>query len=308
LPVVKPSPWGWLISSYFFVGGLAGAAQVIAAVADMFGGPAQRPVVRSGRWLAFAGVLISPILLILDLHTPLRWYNMLRIVRRTSPMSIGSWILSAFGLATSASVVLMVLRERSRSPRLLGIERVSGVAAALAGAGMATYTATLLSSTSIPVWLTSARQLPVLFGSSAMASAVAAIGLVLTFTRGRGRHQRPLSVLALLAAVVQFLSSAAMEASWRRAGITDPRTEPRFERADRLLVKQAGLVVPAVVHTAILAFDRPFHVLSAVASLATLAGCFAERWLLVTAGNRSAERPTDYFGISQFPDDATDRE
>jgi formate-dependent nitrite reductase membrane component NrfD len=298
LPVVKPSQWGWLISAYFFIGGLAGAAQLIAAAADLFGGPAQRPTVRAGRSLAFAGVLISPILLILDLHTPSRWFNMLRIMRPTSPMSIGSWTLTAFGFTTSASIALMLIRDRSKSESLGWLERVFGIAGAVAGTAMATYTATLLSSTSIPLWLVSARQLPVLFGSSAMASAVAAIGLVLT-TAGPGSHRRPLSVLALLAAGAQYLSSCAMERAWRQAGITDPRTATAIGLVDRLLVKRIGLAVPAMIHAAILVSGRALPGLSAIASLAALTGCFAERWLLVSVGSQSAARPTDYFRISQ---------
>src|SRR4051794_8164220 len=35
LPSIKPSHYGWLIVTYFFVGGLAGAAQVIATAADL---------------------------------------------------------------------------------------------------------------------------------------------------------------------------------------------------------------------------------------------------------------------------------
>src|SRR3954471_2459507 len=90
-PVLKSSYYGPLVASYFFVGGLAGAAQVIASIADATGPAADRSLVRSGRYLATAGALAGTGFLIADLHTPGRWYMMLRIFRRTSSMSIGAW-------------------------------------------------------------------------------------------------------------------------------------------------------------------------------------------------------------------------
>src|SRR5690242_13779555 len=97
LPATKPAPYGWLVSLYFFVGGLAAAAQFIATVADWLDAEEAQPAVRAGRYLALGGALLSPVLLIADLHTPRRWYNMLRIFRPTSAMSIGAWALAAFG-------------------------------------------------------------------------------------------------------------------------------------------------------------------------------------------------------------------
>ena len=47
---------------------------------------------------------LSAVLLVYDLHTPKRFYNMLRIAKRTSPMSIGTWILMSFsGFAVSGA-------------------------------------------------------------------------------------------------------------------------------------------------------------------------------------------------------------
>jgi hypothetical protein len=102
-PALKPPPYGWLIASYFFVGGLAGVAQLIAGIAEVCGHDDNQSVVRAGRYLGLAGVLLSPVLLIADLRTPRRWYNMLRIFRRTSPMSIGAWTLTGFGLLSGVA-------------------------------------------------------------------------------------------------------------------------------------------------------------------------------------------------------------
>jgi hypothetical protein len=49
LPMLKPPVWTWEVPAYFFVGGAAGAAAVIGAVARrMSAGPS---LVRDARWI-----------------------------------------------------------------------------------------------------------------------------------------------------------------------------------------------------------------------------------------------------------------
>src|SRR5579883_2354428 len=159
-PAVKASHYRWLIASYLFTGGLAGASQVLAAVADLFGRERDRPVVSAGRYVALAGAALSPVFLIADLHTPQRWYNMLRIFRRTSPMSIGSWTLAVFGTFSGLAAAAQVLEDLF-GWRPLGrvLARVFGLPAAAAGVIMSYYTGILLSATSTPLWTAAYRLL-----------------------------------------------------------------------------------------------------------------------------------------------------
>src|SRR5688572_10149995 len=91
-PLLKPPVWTWEVPLYFFAGGAAGAAAVIAAVAH-FGGPSFAALARDAKWVALAGALISPLLLISDLGRPSRFLNMLRVFKLQSPMSVGVWTL-----------------------------------------------------------------------------------------------------------------------------------------------------------------------------------------------------------------------
>src|SRR5207237_1107888 len=77
IPLLKKPAWTWEIPLYFFVGGAAGAAAVVGAIADYTG--ADRRLVRDARWIAAAGAVISPALLIADLGRPSRFLNMLRV-------------------------------------------------------------------------------------------------------------------------------------------------------------------------------------------------------------------------------------
>jgi protein NrfD len=136
-PALKPSPWTWEVAAYIFLAGLGGSAQIIATAADLLGGRRMRSVVRHGRYLAAASAVLGAPLLISDLKTPRRWYNMLRIFRPASPMSIGSYILTTFGAASAVTAASDLLADRTQSGR---IAKVAQIPAALAGAGMSTYT------------------------------------------------------------------------------------------------------------------------------------------------------------------------
>src|SRR2546430_821197 len=98
--------WAWLIILYFFVGGIAGGACLLAAVVDWFGGPEDRPVVRTGYNVAAWGAILSGALLTIDLGRPLRFWHMLfqsanvpaLMFKGWSPISFGAWAILLFGL------------------------------------------------------------------------------------------------------------------------------------------------------------------------------------------------------------------
>ena len=43
-----PPDWGWLITLYFFFGGLAGGSYFLASLIDLFGRPEDRPLSHLG--------------------------------------------------------------------------------------------------------------------------------------------------------------------------------------------------------------------------------------------------------------------
>src|SRR6266576_3587310 len=110
IPLLKKSPWTWEIPLYFFTGGTAGAAAVVGAIADYTG--ADRRLVRDARWIAAAGAVISPALLIADLGRPSRFLNMLRVFKPQSPMSVGVWTLLGFSAGASATACAQFLGDR----------------------------------------------------------------------------------------------------------------------------------------------------------------------------------------------------
>src|SRR3954465_1970154 len=127
IPLLKQPSWTWEIPLYFFVGGAAGAAAVVGAVANYTG--ADRKLVRDARWIAAAGTVLSPALLIADLGKPMRFLNMMRVFKPQSPMSVGVWTLVGFSAGASATAFAQLLSDRYGSPLPVRVIEHAGQAA-----------------------------------------------------------------------------------------------------------------------------------------------------------------------------------
>ena len=180
-PVLKRPVWTREIPLYLFAGGLAGASAGVAFLAGTRGDPL---LARRAWIVASAGIAASPPLLISDLGRPERFANMLRLFKVTSPMSVGSWILSVSGASTSLAA-LNAVTGRWRRPAV-----VARPTAALFGLGLSTYTAALLTNTAVPVWHEARDTLPFVFASGAALSAGGACAAA-TPVRPRGRSAPP---------------------------------------------------------------------------------------------------------------------
>lgn len=93
-PVLATPVWSPEIPLYFFTGGVAGAAAPLAFFAH---GSGNHVLAQRAALVALAGAAVSPPLLIKDLGKPIRFLYMLRVFKVTSPMSVGSWILTGSG-------------------------------------------------------------------------------------------------------------------------------------------------------------------------------------------------------------------
>src|SRR6266699_4983661 len=114
IPLLKEPAWTWEIPLYFFVGGAAGASAVVGAIASYTG--ADRKLVRDARWIAAAGSVLSPAVLISDLGRPSRFLNMLRVFKPQSPMSVGAWTLVFFSSASTAAALADLAEQRGVAP------------------------------------------------------------------------------------------------------------------------------------------------------------------------------------------------
>jgi hypothetical protein len=179
-PVVKPPVWTWEIPIYFFVGGLGGMSAAIALAAAIFH---HLDLARAAMWLAAAGVVLSPLLLILDLGRPHLFVNMLRVFKPQSAMSMGAWILTGFGACVVPGLIALELHVDQIFPgtpdRLLRVAASIFIfGSAIFGTLLATYTGVLIGATAIPAWFLHRTLLPIHFGTAGLGSAAAVLELL----------------------------------------------------------------------------------------------------------------------------------
>jgi hypothetical protein len=282
-PVVKPAPWGHDVAAYLFLGGVAGGSAVLAAGAQLTGRAALRRNCRLGA-LGSAG--LGAVFLVRDLGRPERFVNMLRVIKLTSPMSLGSWILSVF--STGAAVAAAAEVDRMTGERLpLGpLRRVlnfaegpAGLEAAAFGPLLAVYTAVLLADTSTPTWNDAHDELPFVFVSSA-SLASAGLAMVTTPTAETAPARR----LALLGVIGDLVATRVM-----RARMDPVAAEPLHQgRPGAMLRLSEALAVAGGIGTLLGGGRRP---VAAASGLALLAASALTRFGVFEAGIRSAKDP-----------------
>lgn len=284
--IVKPLPWKHEIPAYLFLGGIAAGSGIIAAGAAATG---QEVLRRNSRYTAMVGVALSGGALVADLGRPSRFLNMMRTVKLTSPMSVGTWILSGYaafaGVATAAEVARAVpvteggvLDLAKRALRVVETPATAGQA--LFAPPLAAYTAVLLSDTVTPVWFESRHQLPFVFvGSAAMASG--GVQMILSPTRESSGARR----FALIGAATDLVAMRRLEEHLDELELSEPL---ETGSAGRMLRLATALTVAGGLGTLLSGRSR----VVAIASGTALAAASAlTRFGMVEAGMVSAKDP-----------------
>ena len=268
--VLKKPVWKWYIPAYFFTGGMSGASATLAFAARLRGNDS---LARRAGLISLGGIAVSPVLLIVDLGRPARFFNMLRVAKPTSPMSMGTWLISLFGPLSGGAAVSDV------TGLLPGVGRLCEALAGLVGPAVSTYTAVLTADTAIPAWHEAWRELPLIFAGGSAASAGAAAILV-TPADDAGPARR------LLAAGTS-MELAAERAMERRLGdLAEPYHSGEAARPAKVA---KGLLRAGALLVGIGGRRRPW--LSRVGAAATLTGVALTRWSIFKAGFESAEDP-----------------
>jgi formate-dependent nitrite reductase membrane component NrfD len=269
-PIINRPVWKTPdVPGYLFLGGLAGGASLLGLGAHL----TQRPVLaRTTKTAAAGSAGLSTVALVHDLGRPERFLNMLRVFKVTSPMSVGSWLLSAFGGLSAASAAC---EWTGWMPRI-GTAATAGTA--LVGPGLAAYTAALITDTAVPAWHDGYREMPFVFTGSG-AAAAGGLGMLAAPVA----ESAPARTFAVLGAATELAATGLME---RRLGmVAEPYSTGRsgkYMRASKILTA-AGAV------GAVLAGRRRLP--RAAAGAALLAASVATRWGVFNAGLASVDDP-----------------
>jgi hypothetical protein len=195
---------------------------------------------------------------------------MLRVFKVTSPMNVGSWILTLSGTATGIAA----------GAHLLGLRRLRDAAehvSAALGMPLASYTGVLLADTAVPVWHEARFELPLIFASSGAACAGAAASIVVPDSAGPARR------IAVAGAIAQNVSMQVME---QRLGMLgEPYRQGPAGRYNRLA---KGL---SLAGATVLGLAGRRRAGAALGGGVLLAGEVCLRWSVFKAGFQSARDP-----------------
>ena len=315
--LLKSSDWPLLIDIYFFLGGLAGGAFVIATIAGLLDRVRYRDVVRVGYYVALLAIIPCPILLIVDLGLPSRFLNMMLVpkpsvaigmnavtvgplhIKPYSPMSVGAWGLMVFSTCAFLCAAETWLADRRSLPTgalakagraLPRVRVVAGVIGIVAGFFLAAYPGVLLGATARPLFI-SAHWLGALFLTVGAATGSSAIALVLAWLRGSAAQDALARVMRVssVALVAEIVALALVIVSIRAAGsagadtaLAQLLTGP-FSIAFWLGAVFLGAVLPLLLSN----FGRSALTMTAVRATLVLVGGFLIKFVLIDAGQAS---------------------
>ena len=269
-PMIKEPVWKPEIPLYFFTGGMAGGAALLMLGARLAGNDV---LARRALAVNTAAIGVSPVLLIKDLGRPKRFYNMLRVFKVTSPMSVGTWVVSASGTASGVAAACEVTGLLPRVKR--AAEGVAGVLAPF----LSTYTAALVADSVVPAWHGARRELPFVFAGGAAASAGGAVA-ALTPAAAAGPARR----LAIVGGALELAATKAME-----DGLGELVGEPY--RTGRGGTASKGAKAATAAGTALMALAGRRRVGAVVAGALLCTGALMERFAVYHAGKASARDP-----------------
>jgi hypothetical protein len=276
IPLLKEPQWTWEVPVYFFVGGAAGAAALIGALAKVTG--KDERLARDARLVAAGGGIISSGLLISDLGKPERFLNMLRVFKIQSPMSVGAWVLALFSSSAGAAAFAQLVEQRlDIGPvRVLG-NVAEGISAAM-GLPLATYTGVLIGATAIPAWHHNVKTLPIVFGMSGLGAGVSILELM-------GNDDSPaLNMLGIGASATESYEGLRLEVKG------DSRVDRPLKRGLTGWITRIGSVLSGPVPLALrlIAIGSGSRRLRRAAAWSSIAGSVCTRVGWIYAGHESA--------------------
>jgi formate-dependent nitrite reductase membrane component NrfD len=324
LPAIKKPAWKWPVPAYFFVGGLASGAYIVAALVDLQGREGDRSLVRAGRYLQFGSLLLCPPLLIADLGRPERFHHMLRVFRPRSMMNQGSWGLTLFGMFSGAAAAAQALEDLGDGRLPAPQSRVRKLSNAplraftwlgiLPAAYVGSYTGVLLSATNVPLWAGNKYWMGPLFFSSALAAGLAGTRLTAQLIGPGKANGRPPGRLPVSEATEEGLRRAEDVVAGAELALTAASARALGNLARPLKTGPLGWVFQAgalglgilaplalrALSTGRLAsgrerLPRRSRLANVLSSALVLTGSAVLKFAITEAGKRSADDPRAYF-------------
>jgi formate-dependent nitrite reductase membrane component NrfD len=299
IPPIKEHTWTWEIPVYFWLGGIGAGAHVVSTIARALG-HTDRAFLRTARYTTLITMILSPILLIIDLGRPERFYNMLRVVKWRSPMSMGTWALMVFALLTGLVAASQAARDgllgrTNAVARLVGAipARFLSILALPFGYFVGAYTGVLIGATAVPMWARNVVLMGPTFLSSALSTGLSAISFVLHL--GGWGERKTLEALRRAERISLVIESGLLAASLIRMGRWG---KPLYSKKLAPLLF-GGTVVGGILAPLALLSGRESRSRGLLASVLALLGGLALRFAMIEGGRLSARDPQATFTFAK---------
>jgi Ni/Fe-hydrogenase subunit HybB-like protein len=280
-------PLGIPIAVYFYLTGLSAGSFIISTFAYGFGMTKFKPLGKIGVVMAIFLLIIAPMILLIDLEQPLRFWHLILYLRITSPITWGTFLLSLYPMNCIVYGYFMFKGDMKKT-RIFGL---IGIPLALLVHG---YTGFILALGKARVlWNTAI--MPPIFLVSAMVSGLAMMILVVItkdYILQRGKEHNPalLYDLAKLLAVSIVLDLLLIGIDL--SVLLTSHTEA-YKAAVMLLAGEfalpflgievlLGAVIPLILILS--PFTRRWIPALALASVLVMIGILAMRYIMVVGG------------------------
>jgi Ni/Fe-hydrogenase subunit HybB-like protein len=280
-------PLGIPIATYFYLTGLSAGSFIISTMAYGFGMAKFKPLGKIGVVMATCLLMIAPMILLIDLEQPLRFWHLIFYLRITSPITWGTFLLSLYPMNCMVYGYFMFKGDMKKT-KIFGL---IGIPLALLVHG---YTGFILALGKARVlWNTAI--MPPIFLVSAMVSGLALMILVVIikdFILQRGKEPNRDLIYALgkflVASIALDLILIGMDLSVLLTSTTEAY------RAALMLLNgpfsflflgvelMAGAVIPLLLFLS--PFTKRWIPAYAVASVLVMIGIFAMRCIMVIGG------------------------
>jgi formate-dependent nitrite reductase membrane component NrfD len=300
IPPIKEHTWTWEVPVYFWLGGIGAGSHLISTVAQLLGWK-DEAFSRTTRYTVLGTMILSPILLIMDLGRPERFYNMLRVVKLRSPMSSGSWALTIFGVLSGLIAAAQAARDGllGRDNILVRLvktfipDRLLSVLVLPVGLYVGLYSGILLSATSVPMWARNYLLMGPTFLSSGLSTGLSAISFILHL--GDWGEKKTLEALRRTERISLVLEGGLLVASLARMGRWG---KPLYSKELAPLFL-GGAVLGGVLAPFALLSGRETRGKSLLSSVLALLGGLALRFAVIEGGRHSARDPQATFTFAR---------
>lgn len=280
-------PLGIPIATYFYLTGLSAGSFIISTLAYGFGMLKFKPLGKIGVVMATCLLIIAPMILLIDLEQPFRFWHLIMYLRITSPITWGTFLLSLYPMNCMVYGYFMFKGDLKRT-KIFGL---IGIPLALLVHG---YTGFILALGKARVlWNTAI--MPPIFLVSAMVSGLAMMILVVIikdFIIQRGKEPNRDLIYALgkflVASIaldliligidLSVLLTSTTEAYRAALMLLDGQFSLLFLGVEVLL----GAIIPLFLFLS--PFTKRWIPAYAFASVLVMVGIFAMRCIMVIGG------------------------